>query len=168
VRARHGFVNLLVNNAGVAFGLSQPRKPHHGDIRVLQDALWTDAAPADFARSFEANVTGAYYCTVAFLDLLHRGNEHAPHAGVTSQVITVSSISAFRRDEHVYSIPYTLSKAASVHMGKLFTNILAEWKIRSNVIAPGIFPSGQLCPVALYAGTDEMKHRAVNASVPQI
>jgi len=147
VRARHGFVNLLVNNAGVALGLVQ-RREHYGDIRVLQDILWESAASADYAQSFEVNVTGAYFCTVAFLDLLHRGNERAPHAGVTSQVITVSSAGAFRRDEHVYSIPYTLSKVASVHMGKLLTNILGEWKIRSNVIAPGVFPTGQSCPVS--------------------
>ncbi|KAI0265537.1 hypothetical protein BC834DRAFT_824834 [Gloeopeniophorella convolvens] len=145
VRERSGHVNLLVNNAGVARGLLKRNEPAPGStaeesLRALQDALWSSASPQDFRDSYDANVVGAYYSTVAFLELLHRGNLRGGGA-VTSQVITLSSVTAFRRDERQYSIPYTLSKVASTHMGKMFANILRDWKIRSNIIAPGIFPS---------------------------
>ncbi|KAI0060383.1 NAD-P-binding protein [Artomyces pyxidatus] len=142
IRERHGYINLLVNNAGVAHGIMQ--KYEHQDIRSLQNELWNAASPRDFGMSFEANVTGVYYSTVAFLELLHNGNVRRAIAElhpVTSQVITVSSVAAFRRDDRPYSIPYTLSKVASTHMGKMFANILKDWKIRSNIIAPGIYPS---------------------------
>ncbi|KAI0049425.1 NAD-P-binding protein [Auriscalpium vulgare] len=143
IRQRHGYIDLLVNNAGVAQGIIR-KYDHQGDIRSLQDTLWNAASPQDFTDVFDANVTGVYYCTVAFLELLHDGNVRRsrtdPHH-VTSQVITVSSVAAFRRDDRPYSIPYTLSKVASTHMSKMFANILKDWKIRSNVIAPGIFPS---------------------------
>ncbi|TFY77833.1 hypothetical protein EWM64_g6180 [Hericium alpestre] len=141
LREKHGYINLLVNNAGVALGNRRPQD-YRGDIRALQSALWNDAAPGDFEGCFGINVTGTYYCTVAFLDLLHEGNLRTADAtGVTSQVLSVSSIASFRRDERSYSIPYTLSKVACTHMGKAWVNLLRDWKIRSNVLAPGIFPS---------------------------
>ncbi|ETW82144.1 hypothetical protein HETIRDRAFT_475616 [Heterobasidion irregulare TC 32-1] len=143
IRKRHGYINLLVCNAGIAAGFNKP--PARGDkrdIRALQESLWNGPSPQDFARTFETNVTSVYYCVVAFLDLLHEANVRSSGKDpVTSQVITVSSVAALRRDERQYSYPYTLSKAASLHLGKMFTNVLSEWKIRSNVICPGIFPS---------------------------
>lgn len=61
--------------------------------------------------------------------------------GLTSQVITISSGGGFRKDESVFSVSYTLSKAATTHLGKMLAHFLKDWQIRSNVIAPGIFPS---------------------------
>ncbi|KAI0298070.1 hypothetical protein B0F90DRAFT_1633059 [Multifurca ochricompacta] len=141
VHTRSGYVNVLVNNAGIARGMLPP-------------TLNQTASPQDFREVYEANVVGTYYATVAFLELLHLGNLSHTHThphphevqlleppAVTSQVITLSSVAAFRRDERQYSIPYTLSKVANMHMGKIFANMLRDWKIRSNIIAPGIFPS---------------------------
>lgn len=49
------------------------------DILNVQQTLWSSASPVDFARAFETNVTGAYYTTVAFLELLHKGNTRHTH-----------------------------------------------------------------------------------------
>ncbi|KAA1476858.1 NAD-P-binding protein [Dentipellis sp. KUC8613] len=150
VRSAHGYVDLLVNNAGVALSRHiQPPPPPSprsasedaAGVRALQRALWDEASPDDFRTSFAVNVAGAYDCTVAFLDLLHAANARRGKGGVTSQVLTVSSVAGFRRDERVYSVPYALSKAATTHLGKMLVNLLKEYKIRSNVLAPGIFPS---------------------------
>ncbi|THH12863.1 hypothetical protein EW146_g7289 [Bondarzewia mesenterica] len=144
IRERSGYINLLVCNAGIVAGFQRPQPAEdRSDIRALQERLWNGPSPQDFARTFETNITSVYYCTVAFLELLHEGNMQGAMGRdkVTSQVITVSSVAALRRDERAYSYPYTLSKVASLHLGKMFTNVLSEWKIRSNVICPGIFPS---------------------------
>ncbi|TFY54029.1 hypothetical protein EVG20_g9873 [Dentipellis fragilis] len=153
VRTAHGHVDLLVNNAGIALSRHiQPPPPptprsaeaEAAGVRALQRALWDEASPDDFRTSFAVNVAGAYDCTVAFLDLLHAANANGRGracGGVTSQVLTVSSVAGFRRDERVYSVPYALSKAATTHLGKMLVNLLKEYKIRSNVLAPGIFPS---------------------------
>lgn len=162
----HGYIDLLINNAGIArnilprplpspsISVSESASDPSGNpsIQQLQSVLW-DSGPSDgFAETFETNVTGAYLTTVAFLDLLHQGNIRRravttsnPNSRPlpTSQVLTVSSSGAFRVDANVLSISYTLAKHATNHLGKLLANILAPWGIRSNVLAPGVWPSGE-------------------------
>ncbi|KAI0351408.1 NAD-P-binding protein [Trametes cingulata] len=142
VRQRHGYVNLLVNNAGMAKSLL-PKLPGPGevDIKKYQELLWNAGSPNEFSRAFDVNVTSAWYCAVAFLDLLDAANKRGNTPGVTSQIITVTSGGAFRKDDKVFSVPYTLSKSAATHLGKMLAHFLKDWNIRSNIIAPGIFPS---------------------------
>ncbi|KAF9046626.1 hypothetical protein BJ165DRAFT_1181684 [Panaeolus papilionaceus] len=179
VRARHGYIDLLVNNAGIAKNLyphplpspndpasathmpSPPASPIPGptspSIKAFQSALWDTGSPDDFAETFATNVTSVYYTTVAFLDLLHQGNIRQQRLATpsvvgssdrslvppyhTSQVLSVSSSGSFRLDPKILSPSYTLSKIACTHLGKLLANLLAPWGIRSNVLAPGVWPS---------------------------
>ncbi|KAG5635449.1 hypothetical protein H0H81_011226 [Sphagnurus paluster] len=178
VRARHGYIDLLINNAGIARNLyahplpsptpqatnfsgppSPPASPSMGptipSIKAFQSALWDTGSPEDFAETFATNVTAVYYTTVAFLDLLHQGNIRQQRlttlagSGMprppfhTSQVLSVSSSGSFRLDPKILSPSYTLSKTACTHLGKLLANLLAPWGIRSNVLAPGVWPSGK-------------------------
>ncbi|KAF9562664.1 NAD(P)-binding protein [Agrocybe pediades] len=152
IRTRHGYIDLLVNNAGIARNLYPHPLPSPTD--EINSALWDCGSPEDFAETFLTNVTAVYYTTVAFLDLLHQGNirrrrladlpssdgvSRPPHH--TSQVLSVSSSGSFRIDSKVLSPSYTLSKSACTHLGKLLANLLAPWGIRSNVLAPGVWPS---------------------------
>lgn len=174
VKAGHGYIDLLINNAGIARNLyahplpspedspsnnppSPPDSPAVGtsvpSIKAFQNALWDTGTPQDFADTFATNVTAIYYTTVAFLDLLHQGNIRQrrlasnPLPGVsrppyhTSQVLSVSSSGSFRLDRQVLSMSYTLAKHACTHLGKVMANMLAPWGIRSNVLAPGVWPS---------------------------
>lgn len=215
VKARHGYLDLLINNAGIARNLyrhplpmptphsaHQPPSPplspspdHESSktsgIKAFQNALWETGKIDDWEETFRTNVTAVYYTTVAFLELLHQGNvrrqrlENGPspaasqsssrtgtpsghppdflsppeppssaggiHMAIgegfskpphhSSQVISVSSSGSFRVDSKVVSPSYTLSKTACTHLGKLMANLLAPWGIRSNVLAPGVFPS---------------------------
>lgn len=183
MRARHGYIDLLVNNAGIAKNLyphplpspndpasathmpSPPASPIPGptspSIKAFQSALWDTGSPDDFAETFATNVTSVYYTTVAFLDLLHQGNIRQQRLATpsvvgssdrslvppyhTSQVLSVSSSGSFRLDPKILSPSYTLSKIACTHLGKLLANLLAPWGIRSNVLAPGVWPSGEPC-----------------------
>ncbi|KAM6494296.1 hypothetical protein JOM56_010657 [Amanita muscaria] len=173
VKASHGYIDLLINNAGIARNLyphplpgpeqsflhnppSPPNSPTLSpsvpSIKAFQSALWDTGTPLDFADSFATNVTSVYYTTVAFLELLHRGNirtqRMALHPSLpqglpyrTSQVLSISSSGSFRLDPKILSMSYTLSKNACTHLGKLMANLLAPWGIRSNVLAPGVWPS---------------------------
>ncbi|KAJ6584509.1 hypothetical protein B0H19DRAFT_980134 [Mycena capillaripes] len=171
VNNRHGYIDLLVNNAGIARNLYEHPLPSPGDsspvsqspdpsgsapsvpcIKSFQASLWDSGSPEDFAETFATNVTSVYYTTVAFLDLLYQGNvrklEKSPSPmgrprppQHSSQVLAVSSSGGFRLDAKILSPSYTLAKAACTHLGKLLANLLAPWGIRSNVIAPGVFPS---------------------------
>lgn len=143
IRERHGYINLLVNNAGLAKNFL-PKLPGPGevDMKKYQEMLWNAGSPQDFSAAFDVNVSAVWYTAVAFLDLLDAGNKRGNTPGVTSQILTVASGGAFRKDDKVFSVPYTLSKSAATHLGKMLAHFLKDWQIRSNVIAPGIFPSG--------------------------
>ncbi|KAI5123655.1 hypothetical protein M0805_001685 [Coniferiporia weirii] len=141
IKEQQGFINVLVNNSGVMYNTAKAPEPTD-DIKTFQEKLWSAGTPEEFNRTFDVNVTAVYYTTVAFLELLDAGNRHASSSDEpTSQVITVSSIGGFRRDQRVFSLSYTASKAAVTHMGKTLANTLKGWKIRSNIIAPGLYPS---------------------------
>lgn len=111
------------------------------NIKEYQSLLWNAGTPQQFSEVFEVNTQGVWYTTVAFLELLDLGNRIGNVKGVSSQVITISSGGAYRKDDKVFSVSYTLSKAATTHLGKMLAHFLKDWQIRSNVVAPGIFPS---------------------------
>jgi NAD(P)-dependent dehydrogenase (short-subunit alcohol dehydrogenase family) len=142
IEADEGYINLLINNAGTMMNEIQNPVPK-GDIKALQSALWNAGTPEDFDKTYKLNVTATYYTSVSFLHLLHEGNKRTVSRGISSQIITISSVAAFRRDEAVKSISYNTSKAAVNLLGKLLTNLLRDYNIRSNIICPGIFPSGK-------------------------
>ena len=144
IKQEHGFINLLINTAGVAHNiLPKLPGPHTGGITAFQTALLQAGTRDEFTQAFDFNVTAQYYCTVLFLELLDAGNKKGNMRGVTSQVITVASGAAFRFDDKTFSVSYTLSKVADVHLGKMLAQFLKDWQIRSNVFAPGFFYSGE-------------------------
>ncbi|KZT11782.1 NAD-P-binding protein [Laetiporus sulphureus 93-53] len=149
VKARHGYINLLVNNAGVMVS-RQPKLPKPGEASITeyQELLWNYETDETFAKTFQVNVASVWFCTVAFLELLHKGNERSVASGITSQVITISSLAALRKDSDLFSLSYGLSKAAVTHLGKTMAHYFKDWQIRSNIICPGIFPSEMSASVA--------------------
>ena len=141
IEAQTGYINLLINNSGI-LGPSIKYPTSTDNILDLQKSLW-ESSPSAFQQTFEVNNTAIYYTTVAFLDLLDKGNKHGGIPNVSSQVITVASVAGFRRENRPPSIAYTVSKAAAVHLGKILANLLIDYDIRSNIICPGIYPSGK-------------------------
>ncbi|KZT28762.1 NAD-binding protein [Neolentinus lepideus HHB14362 ss-1] len=152
LKAKHGYINLLVNNSGISFHDTKPPIIRPGstkeDIKDLQSRFWNSGTPESWAKTFEVNCTAPYFCTVAFLELLDAGNRRGGAGGVTSQVIAVSSVAGFRRDSDNFSVSYSMSKAAVTHLGKLLANVLKDHKIRSNVIAPGFYHSEMTAEIA--------------------
>lgn len=113
VVARHGRLDVLVNNAGTTEVI-----PHH-DLRTASPEVWR--------RIFDVNVFGTWQVTVAAVDHLR--------ASGRGQVINVSSLAGERPTGS--SIPYACSKAALSHMTRLLANSLAP-TIRVNAVAPGL------------------------------
>ncbi|KAF8578953.1 NAD(P)-binding protein [Ramaria rubella] len=145
IESQTGHINLLINNCGIFGPKIDYPSPNTEDIKDFQKSLW-EGSPKDFQQTFEVNSTAIYYTTVAFLDLLDKGNKHGGIPGVSSQVISIASVAGFRREFKPPGIAYTISKAAAIHLGKILTNVLLDFNIRSNVICPGIYPSEMTAP----------------------
>lgn len=164
IKEQQGYVNAVFANSGVMYNRAEPAEPED-DIKAFQRKLWNAGTPEEFTKTFEVNATAVYYTAVAFLELLHEGNKRATGAGEpTSQVIITSSIAGFRRDNGIFSISYGSSKAAATHMGKTLANTFKDRKIRVNVIAPGIYPSGT-CTHSIFLNCPDM-HANRDDTVP--
>ncbi|KAF1851169.1 NAD(P)-binding protein [Cucurbitaria berberidis CBS 394.84] len=142
VKVEIGYVNLLIANAGIMGPRplkNAPDAPPPSIAEYRAHALKTPME--DFTRTYAVNTTGVYYTTLAFLELLDAGNKTANMGpDWRSQVIATSSIGGFSRLNGA-SFAYNSSKAAVAHMMKMMATTFVPFKIRCNVLAPGIFPS---------------------------
>lgn len=136
-----GYITVLVNNAGMVGPLYKPLTPETS-IKEFQDRL-LGMSSSEVQKTFDVNVTSVFFATAVFLELLSKGSKRGI-PGVSSQVITVSSISGYIRDGRQTGPAYPTSKAAAIHLGKLMANMFFNYDIRSNIIVPGLYPSGRL------------------------
>ena len=137
-----GYLNVLIANSGIAgpqigSSTTRPQMP----IAEFQSMLWSTPFE-DYTQTFAVNVSSVFFSIVAFLDLLHKGNEKA-NVMQKSQVIITSSIAGFNRN-----VPggyaYGQSKAAATHMMKQMATNLVPYEIRANALAPGRTSSSTL------------------------
>ncbi|KAJ4263411.1 hypothetical protein NW762_006230 [Fusarium torreyae] len=131
-----GYVNLLVANSGIA-GPSG-NVPPNATIAQVQDVL-LDIPMEDFTNTYHVNCTAVFYTAISFLHLLEKGNSSG-YQGGRSQVIATSSIGSFNR-KITAGFAYGTSKAATTMMLKVLATYLVPYRIRANVLCPGLFPT---------------------------
>jgi NAD(P)-dependent dehydrogenase (short-subunit alcohol dehydrogenase family) len=130
VRERFGWIDLLVNNAGVA-----PTR------RV--DLL--EAGEESFDRLININVRGPYFLTQAVANFWIGGLKHRPENSGKPKIVNISSVSAYAPS--VNRGDYCMSKAALSMMTQLFAVRLAEYGIKVYEIRPGIVLTDMTGPV---------------------
>ncbi|KAH8654115.1 hypothetical protein BGZ60DRAFT_473254 [Tricladium varicosporioides] len=136
ITAADGFINLLVANSGIGGPGLAGLKPNP-TLSEYRDFLW-NTDPQAFTQTYHINTSAVFFTVVAFLNLLGAGNAKG-NVEQKSQVIATSSIGAFSRVPLSYA--YGTSKAAVIHLLKQFATAFVPFEIRSNVIAPGFYPS---------------------------
>ncbi|KAL3291740.1 NAD(P)-binding protein [Colletotrichum asianum] len=142
-----GYINLLVANSGVA-GPSGSVPPG-ASIAQVQEAL-LEIPMEEFTNTYHVNCTAVFYTAISFLGLLDKGNR-SNYQGVRSQVIATSSIGSFNR-KITAGFAYGTSKAATTMMLKVLATYLVPYRIRANVLCPGLFPTD--LTTSLIQGTD--------------
>ncbi|MGO8733076.1 MAG: 3-ketoacyl-ACP reductase [Terriglobia bacterium] len=160
VQDRFGWVDLLVNNAGVA-------------PTVRADLL--EAGEESFDRVMDINARGPYFLTQAVANFWIAGLKYRPEKTAKPKIVNISSVSAYAPS--VDRGDYCMSKAALSMMTQLYAARLAEYGINVYEIRPGIvltemtgavkekydgMISGGLTPLARW-GTPEDVGRAVAA-----
>ena len=111
VRERFGFIDVLVNNAGVA----------------LPTQLITDTTLADWNRVMETNVTGMFLVTNAVLPEMVSQKRGA--------IVNISSMWGITGGS--CEVAYSSSKAAVIGFTKSLAKEVAPSGIRVNCVAPG-------------------------------
>jgi NAD(P)-dependent dehydrogenase (short-subunit alcohol dehydrogenase family) len=135
--AAFGALDVLINNAAVQFPQDDPAK-----IKT-----------ADLKRTFETNVFGAFYLTIAALKHLPQG----------SAIVNTTSVTAYRGSGHL--IDYASTKGALVAFTRSLAQALVDRDIRVNAVAPGpvwtpLIPSSFKADEVAEFGTDSPMGRA--------
>ncbi len=111
VQKRYGFIDTLVNNAGIA-----------------GQALFTEITQEEWHRMFAVHVDGAFYCTQAVLPEMIRRK--------TGVIINVSSIWGMVGAS--CEVHYSAAKAALIGLTKALAKEVGPSGIRVNCVAPGV------------------------------
>lgn len=140
VRKEEGYINLLFANAGISGPNHAKSIPDKPTAKEYQKAVF-GSDPQEFTETLHVNTTAVFYTAVAFLDLLDEGNKKG-NVPQDSQVIVTSSVASFSRFL-ASSFAYSTSKAAVNHLVKMLSTSFGQhgFRIRANVIAPGLYPS---------------------------
>ncbi|KAI5369414.1 Putative short-chain dehydrogenase/reductase SDR, NAD(P)-binding domain superfamily [Septoria linicola] len=136
-------IQLLVNNAGIARDDNTKFSSNDGP----PDTSSAEAISKYFLRSeeqqwtdtFQTNVMGQYFMSMAFLPLLEKGGKQTP--GYSSSIVNISSISGAMKGSSMGQFAYASSKAAYTHLSRMLATTFQDVNVRVNVIAPGVFPS---------------------------
>jgi NAD(P)-dependent dehydrogenase (short-subunit alcohol dehydrogenase family) len=120
IRTREPRLDVLVNNAGIAWGAPLADYP-------------LDA----WDRVFAVNVRAMFQLTRDLLPQLKAGaTAHDP-----SRVINLGSVAGMRVVQSTYAYAYGVSKAAVNHLTATLAMELAASHVTVNAVSPGVFPS---------------------------
>ena len=107
-------IHLLVNNAGIARDdntrFSQAGKPDFSSAKSISEHFM-QSQPEQWAETFQTNLTGQFFTTMAFLPLLEKGRNVSP--GYTSSVVNIASISGVMKGTSNGQFAYATSKAGA-------------------------------------------------------
>lgn len=112
IRAQHGKLDILVNNAAT--------NPYYGHI--------LDTDPGAFQKTVDVNIRGYFFASV------EAGNLMRDNGG--GVILNTASINALKPMpmQGIYSI----TKAAVINMTRAFAKECAEFNIRCNALLPGL------------------------------
>lgn len=128
IEARHGRLDVLVNNAGI--GGNTP---------------FVDVTLEEFERTIRINLTGAFLCAQAAVRLMLR---QAPREGVRPKVVNICSLSGQRGGKG--RTAYGAAKAGLDLVTRVMATELAEHGLNVNAVAPG--PIGTELALAAHTG----------------
>lgn len=141
VKQREEKIDVLINNAGTAWGES---------FEKFGEAAWD--------KVMDLNVKSLFFLTQQLVPALKKGaTNDAP-----SRVINIASINGLTHPG-MPTYSYSSSKAAVIHLTKHLAVDLAKDNINVNAIAPGFFPSNMTAHMA----NDEELRSKLTVSIPR-
>ncbi|KAI1822562.1 NAD(P)-binding protein [Xylaria intraflava] len=138
IEVKEGFVNVLVNNAGV--WKSRPAATPADGPDAFGAAMFAEEED-NWQQSFLTNTTSQYFVTAAFLPLLAKAVSSP--VGRAGTIINNASVSGLLRLSQRTQYSYNASKSAILHLTRqmAFDFSHENINIRVNGLALGYFPS---------------------------
>lgn len=133
IAKREEKVDVLINNAGVAWGAALDEFPEKGWDKVM-----------------DVNVKGIFFLTQKLMPLLRK----AASAENPARIINIASIDGMHTSP-MSGYAYGTSKAAVIHLTRFMGGSLAGDHILVNGIAPGPFPTYMLSTGVGFKGETE-------------
>jgi NAD(P)-dependent dehydrogenase (short-subunit alcohol dehydrogenase family) len=153
--ARHGRIDVLDNNVGIA---------ETGGVVELPEAEWR--------RVMDVNLTSCFLTMKHVIPVMARQFAAAPdpRTAIGGSIINISSVASIRYTGVAYA-SYAASKAALNHLTRVTAAQYAPQKIRVNAILPGLMKTPMVersagLAAAYAAGDVEAMWRARDAQVP--
>ncbi|KAI3331019.1 NAD(P)-binding protein [Ustulina deusta] len=139
IEAKEGYLNVLVNNAGVWKG--RPAATPADGPEAFGAAMFAEEVEGNWQQSFLTNTTSLYFVTAAFLPLL--GKAVSSPAKQVGSVINNASMCGLLRLTQKSQYSYNVSKAAALHLTRQMAADLSHENInvRVNGLALGYFPT---------------------------
>lgn len=182
IKEEVGYVDVLINNAGV-LGPKSGQPIHDAtSIEALRDAMILGMEGDAWSQAFDINTKAVVGVSALFLPLLEAANTRRGWApgrvqgtgnarardssklaasGIDadddrmSHIITVASVASYMRWISA-GLAYNATKSAAAQIGKIMATFLAEWGVRSNVICPGPYPSEMTSANPAVYGTNQI------------
>ena len=167
VQQETGYVDVLINNAGVIGPNNNSSIYSASTIEEIRDAMLLGFDGNGWETAMKINTQAVVGVSAAFLPLLEAANTRRGWApgkvegdgnprkqdssalekigsskgdDRMAHIITTTSVASFMRYSTA-GLAYNASKSAAAQLSKIMASFLAPWGIRSNVIAPGPYPS---------------------------
>lgn len=142
IEARLGRIDVLVNNAGGSFGVSQPVEEIDG---------------ADWDRVVTLNLKGTFLCIKAVVPCMKRRGY--------GRIVNISSM-AGRGRSVLGGAPYAAAKAGIIGLTRHISMDLGRYGITVNAVAPGTVLSGERLERLWNEKKTEAERRAFLAANP--
>ncbi|KAJ4353188.1 uncharacterized protein N0V89_004914 [Didymosphaeria variabile] len=182
VQKEVGYVDVLINNAGVLGPTNGAALYKAESIDELRDAMLQEFSSGSWDTAFKINTQAVIGVSAAFLPLLEAANTRRGWASGKvegdgtpreqdisalekigadadddrmAHIITTASVASFMR-HCTAGLAYNASKAGAAHLSKMLASFLAPWGVRSNVIAPGPYPSEMTKTLRAKFGTGQV------------
>jgi NAD(P)-dependent dehydrogenase (short-subunit alcohol dehydrogenase family) len=138
ISSKEQYVNVLVNNAGIA-GSRQDVVKGDTSAQELSKQLW-EVDESMWHDVYRTNVMAYYYMAAAFLPLLAEATTR--FHGHSACIVNNASMSGVTRLSQA-KFQYNVSKAGTVQLSTMLAQEFRRVgvKVRVNAFSPGVFPS---------------------------
>ena len=143
IKTKEDKLDILINNAGVAWGEPIDTYPEIGWDKVM-----------------DTNVKGIFFLTQKLLPLLREAGKDDP-----ARVINIGSIDGLKKGAFE-NFAYGPSNAAVHHLSRVLAAFLIKEKIIVNAIAPGPYPTWMLSTGVGFGGDTDVDWSQVGEANP--